>query len=116
MGTANGAIEETMTLFEGADVAYSAPGRRRRGLSRVVPTVIALLLVAAGAWGVVSFQRLVDQYTVWTFTPSAATESIADGSRMTAEGRFLFFASKPAVEPAALFDSSCASEQEGSGI
>lgn len=116
MGSAAGAIEETMTLFDGGDQPYAATTRRRRRLSRVIPTVIALLLVAAGAWGVVSFQRLVDQYTVWTFTPSAAAESIADGSRMTANGRFLFFASKPAVEPAALFDSSCASEQEGSGI
>lgn len=104
-----------MTLFDGGDRTYAAPRRRRR-LSRVIPTVIALLLVAGGAWGVLSFQRLVDQYTVWTFTPSAATASIADGSRMTTEGRFLFFASKPAVEPAAVFDSSCASKQEGSGI
>jgi hypothetical protein len=105
-----------MTLFDGGDREFAAPTRRRRGLSRMIPTVIALLLVAAGAWGVVSFQRLVDQYTVWTFTPSAAVESIAHGSRMTEEGRFLFLASRPAVEPAELFDTSCASEQEGSGI
>jgi hypothetical protein len=108
-----------MTLFDGGEpAAHAEPVRAPRGrvLARIIPTVIALSLVAAGAWGALSFQRLVDQYTVWTFTPSAATQSIATASRMTAEGRFLFLASKPQVETAAIFDSSCASEQEGSGI
>jgi hypothetical protein len=108
-----------MALFGGGDSpAYGSPVRttRRRGLSRILPSVIALALVAGGAWGALSFQHLVDQYTVWTFTPSQATESIVAASHLSAEGRFLFLASKPQVETAATFDANCSSEQEGNGI
>jgi hypothetical protein len=100
---------------------YDAPGAqtpapRKRRFARVLPTVLALALVAAGAIGYLNLQRLLDQYTAWTFSPSAAVESIVTTSGMTADGRLLFLASKPVIEPTSVFNRSCAEEQEGSGI
>lgn len=104
-----------MTLFDykpAPVVSRRRPGR----LARVLPIVLAFALVAAGVLGFLGFQRLADQYTVWTFSPTSAVSAIVDSSRMTAEGRFLFLASRPVVESPTTFASSCASNQEGSGI
>ena len=105
-----------MTLFErDAHVLPSIPRRRSR-LARVLPTVLALVLVAAGVLAFLGFQRLVDQYTVWTFRPSESVSSLIGSSQLTEEGRFIFLASKPVIESSNIFASSCASNQEGSGI
>ena len=105
-----------MTLFErNAHVLPSIPRGRSR-LARVLPTVLALVLVAAGVLAFLGFQRLVDQYTVWTFRPSESVSSLIGSSQLTEEGRFIFLASKPVIESSNIFASSCASNQEGSGI
>jgi hypothetical protein len=105
-----------MTLFEQDTYALPATPRRRGWLIRMLPTVLALVLVAAGAFAFLGFQRLVDQYTVWTFRPSAAVSTLIGSSQLTGEGRFIFLASKPVIESSTTFASSCASKREGSGI
>jgi hypothetical protein len=104
-----------MTLFD-HETASPVRSRRRGTVFRILPTVLALGLVAAGVFGYLGFQRLVDQYTVWTFTPAPGVASIIESSRLTSEGRFLFLASRPVIETSATFASSCASNREGSGI
>ena len=105
-----------MTLFEQDSYALPSNPRRRSRLARVIPTVLALVLVAAGVLAFLGFQRLVDQYTVWTFRPSESVSSLIGSSQLTEEGRFIFLASKPVIESSNIFASSCASNQEGSGI
>lgn len=106
-----------MTLFDYETAPTAVGARRRRGpLARALPTVLALALVAAGVFGFLGFQRLVDEYTAWTFTPSAAVTTILDSADLTSQGRLLFLASKPMVESASTFASNCASNREGSGI
>ncbi len=105
-----------MTLFEQDSYALPSNPRRRSRLARVIPTVLALVLVAAGVFAFLGFQRLLDQYTVWTFRPSEAVSSLIASSQLTDEGRFIFLASKPVIESSTVFASSCASNQEGSGI
>ena len=105
-----------MTLFEQDGYAPPSNPRRRSRLARLIPTLLALMLVAAGVVAFLGFQRLVDQYTVWTFRPSEAVSSLIASSQLTDEGRFIFLASKPVIESSVIFASSCASNQEGSGI
>jgi len=105
-----------MALFEPDTFTLPSTPRRRGWLTRALPTVLALVLVAAGVIAFLGFQRLVDQYTVWTFRPSAAVSTLIGSSRLTGEGRFIFLASKPVIESSTVFASSCASNQEGSGI
>jgi hypothetical protein len=105
-----------LTLFEQDLSDEPSTLRRRSGLARVLPTVLALVLVAAGVLAFLGFQRLVDQYTVWTFRPSAAVSTLIGSSQLTDEGRFIFLASKPVIESSTTFASSCASNREGSGI
>jgi len=105
-----------MTLFEQETAAVQPTPRRRSRVARVLPTALALLLVGAGVIAFLGLPRLVDQYTVWTFRPSAAVSSLMESSQLTDEGRFVFLASKPVIETSTTFASSCASNQEGSGI
>ena len=105
-----------MTLFDQDSYDLPSNPRRRSRLARVIPTVLALVLVAAGVLAFLGFQRLIDQYTVWTFRPSEAVSSLIASSQLTDEGRFIFLASKPVIESSTVFASSCASNQEGSGI
>ena len=105
-----------MTLFDHDSHAVSSSPRRRSRLTRVLPTVLALVLVAAGVLVFLGFGRLVDQYTVWNFRPAPAVDSLMQSSQLTDEGRFIFLASKPVIEASTTFASSCASNKEGSGI
>ncbi len=106
-----------MSLFDQETLPVPIRARRRRGrLARVLPTVIALLLVAAGALAFLGFQRLVDQYAVWTFRPSAAVSTLIRTSQLTDEGKFVFLASTPVIESSTAFAASCANKLEGSGI
>jgi hypothetical protein len=104
-----------MTLFE-HDIVVVPSTPRRSGLARILPTVLALALVATGVLVFLGLPRILDQYTVWTFHPASAVSALIKSSQLTDEGRFVFLASKPVIEPSATFASSCASNQEGSGI
>lgn len=105
-----------MTLFDQDVYAVPASPRRRSPLARILPTALALVLVAAGVLVFLGFPRLIDQYTVWNFRPSPAVSSLMESSQLTDEGRFVFLASKPVIEASTTFASSCASNREGSGI
>ncbi len=106
-----------MTLFNHDLVTLPEHRRPRRGrLLRILPTVLALLLVAAGVLAFLGFQRIVDQYTVWTFRPAPDVTALIAASHLTGEGRFVFLASKPVIETSSVFAASCAHNQEGSGI
>jgi len=92
-----------------------APPKRRRG-----PAIIAVVTLAAIALGSVlvinNRQHLIDQWTIWNYTPSAVIESYMDRSTMTDHGRFLFLASQPVVAAAEQFNTVCENHEEGSGV
>ncbi|MBG6107666.1 hypothetical protein [Frigoribacterium sp. CG_9.8] len=105
-----------MTLFEHDSVSAGQTPRRRGWVTRLLVPVLALVLVAAGVLAYLGFQRLVDQYTVWTFRPSSAVSRLIESSQLTDKGRFIFLASTPKIESSATFASSCSSNREGGGI
>ena len=61
-------------------------------------------------------QYLVDQWTVWNYTPTAEIESYIDRSTMTDHGEFLFKASQPDVAATEEFNGTCSSLEEGAGV
>ncbi len=97
----------------------ATPQRARLGIGGVVLIVLAVLItigsVAAFATLATNRQRVLDQITVWNFTPSSAVEAHVERTTMTEEGKFLYFASEPVVVPEEEFDPIC-SEAEGAGI
>ena len=94
--------------------------RARIGAGRVVSIVLVVLLnvalIAAIGWLATHRDRVSDQFAVWNFTPNAAIAQYAAQSTMTDEGRFLFYASRPAIATGTTFDDACAAHQEGVGI
>ncbi|MET1015810.1 MAG: hypothetical protein ABWX76_03275 [Leifsonia flava] len=87
------------------------PRRPRRGRRIVVWLLVALAAVAA-AWAFMNPVRLTDQIVVWTHQPQAAAVQFAQRAGMTDEARFTFYASVPAIEDRAAFNSSCNQLQE----
>jgi hypothetical protein len=101
--------------------APSAPGGgRSRSWGRTALVIlavtlnVALLLVIA--WLVTHRERVIDQFTVWNYSPPAAIAEYATRADLTDEGRFLLYASTPSISTGKAFDSACATRQEGVGI
>lgn len=111
-----------MTIPETTEPALARQRRVRArfGPGRITALVLTLVLVAAaasvGGWMLANPQRVSDQFTVWEFEPSPVIAGYAERSGMTDEGRFLFYASRPAVQSGDEFDEQCSTESEGVGI
>lgn len=73
--------------------------------------VLAVTGVLLAIWAVSNTNRVMDQVAVWQYSPSATITEYAEVTTMTDEGRFLFFASRPEIAPAAEFDAQCGIEQ-----
>ncbi|MGL4338989.1 MAG: hypothetical protein ACRCSP_01000 [Rhodoglobus sp.] len=99
---------------------HQRSGRRRISPVQLVVLAcggLALLAVGAtGVWVLTHQQRVADQFTVWQFEPDATLRSYAKRTTMTEEARFLFYASRPSVEPVKSFQKHCASQREDVGI
>jgi hypothetical protein len=96
------------------------PQRGRLGTGGAIALLLGILVTAAVVLGTVwvlgNQQRIIDQFAVWGYEPDAAISGYADRAELTDEGRFLFYASRPQVEPEAAFDEVCTSGTEGFGI
>lgn len=100
---------------QGLDEPPPAPRPRRRAPYIVTVVVLGVLALAA-LFALTNRQQLVDQWTVWTFTPSKAIVGYSDRSTMTDHGEFLFLASQPVVADAEQFNVVCENHEEGSGV
>jgi hypothetical protein len=100
-----------------------APRSRERaqfGPGAAIGTLVGIAVTAAfglgGVWMLTHQQRIIDQFAVWEFEPDDTITGYADRAELTDEGRFLFYASRPQVEPEDAFDQICSSGNEGFGI
>ncbi len=100
---------------QGLYIPPPAPPRRRR--APLIITLAVLLVVGLlAAVAVSNRQHLVDQWTVWNYSPTSVVQGYADRSTMTDHGEFLFFASQPVVAAADEFNTVCENHEEGSGV
>lgn len=107
-----------MTLSDyqqGLYVPPPAPPRRRRGPA-IATTIVLGVVALAAVLVMTNRQALVDQWTVWNYSPSSVIEGYMDRSTMSDHGRFLFLASQPVVAGTDEFNNVCANHEEGSGV
>lgn len=52
-------------------------------------------------------QRIIDQISIWQFTPSDEIVALVDRIKFSDEGKFYFYTSHPELESAADFNKSC---------
>ncbi|UTT62646.1 hypothetical protein [Microcella humidisoli] len=106
-------------------IAPEPPGRRSRA-ARVgrgillgiaaVAIVAQSALIASTAWAVANPRAVSDQLTVWQYDPTPAIAGYATRAAMSERGRFLFYASTPAVVPDAEFDRLCSRDEPDIGV
>lgn len=83
---------------------------------RIASIALAVVGVLVAIWAVSNINRVMDQFAVWTYTPSETIVDYARVTTMTDEGLFLFLASRPEIAPSAEFDEQCGIEQSISAI
>lgn len=71
--------------------------------------LLAVVLTAGAAVIFVQRQAIADHISVWQYQPSSEVIELADRSRMSDDGRFLFYASRPELLEADRFNDMCAS-------
>lgn len=61
-------------------------------------------------------QAIIDQVTVWGYRPSVAVSALAARDDLSAEGKFLFYASRPAIETRQDFNKACGDHELSKAI
>ncbi|HTH72025.1 MAG TPA: hypothetical protein VL737_01525 [Candidatus Pristimantibacillus sp.] len=74
---------------------------------RFWPQVLLVLLVAAGITFWFQHDRILDWAVTRNYHPSAAVQGLANDTTMTAYGRELFYANRPAIEAKDDFNQHC---------
>ena len=69
--------------------------------------VFAILFYGAVGYVALDRQRVIDQLRVWNFAPTAAVTEQIHRDKMTAEGKFLYLASRPKVQSKQDFNQTC---------
>lgn len=87
------------------------PNLHRRKKSGVLPLLFATLLMAAGIGLFYNRQSVIDQLTVWRFTPSADLVSLANRAGLNDTGKFYLYASQAKISNKTEFNSACGSLQ-----
>ncbi len=102
------AYEPKETSF-GENLASSRPTpRARRGVvGPVISTTLVLALFATGGWAYLHPQPIIDQVTVWQFSPSLPVIAHTERLSFTERGTFLYYASQPVVSPGEVFAIAC---------
>lgn len=103
-------------------VARPRPSRRRSaGRAALVGVAIVAILAQAAflgavGWAAANPRILADQWTVARYSPDATVASLADRAGMSERGRFIFYASTPAVIDGDRFGEFCTAEEPGIGV
>jgi hypothetical protein len=84
-----------------------APRKRRRIVGPIISTTITVALFAGGGWAYLHPRPIIDQVTVWRFTPSAAVVGHTERLALTERGTFLYYASQPIVSSKEVFATEC---------
>lgn len=78
-----------------------------------IGTLIVLLIVF---FALLFRQAIIDQFVVWSFTPSAAVSKLADSNDFTSQGLKTFYASRPEIDDRDKFNTSCGTHEEATAV
>lgn len=81
-----------------------------------VAFALAILTVGFAIWLFLNRQLALDQVTVWSYEPSASIQTIDEKVQFTNKGKFIFYATKPAVTSSQEFNSECPRQEQGNPI
>lgn len=87
--------------------------KKPRHIGAIVVVLAALILTG---WLVLSRQYVVDQVSAWQYQPSSAVAALADRTTMSRTGRFLFYASQPALDGQYEFNKNCVRKEQNTAI
>lgn len=85
-------------------------------LGAVVAFLLSGLFVIAAIWLFFNRQHVLDQFAVWNYQPSSEIQAITERVNFTDKGEFIFYATKPEVEPQETFNQVCPRQEAGSPI
>lgn len=82
----------------------------------IISFALSAIFIAAAGWVLFNRQFMLDQLSVWSYTPSSEIASIGQRVEFTDKGKFIFYATKPAVAAQADFNKECPRQEAGSPI
>lgn len=82
----------------------------------IVAFVLSGLFIVAAVWIFTNRQLILDQLSVWSYTPSSEVATVQERISMTDEGQFTFYATRPEVKTQASFNQACPRQEAGSPI
>ncbi|MFN3708192.1 hypothetical protein [Microcella sp.] len=104
-------VDETRRLPPAARV-----GRAIALTLALILVAVQLVLIGGLAWATQNPRVVADHWTVSRYTPPTEIAALADRAGLSERGRFLFYASRPEVVPAAQFDEVCTFREPGIGV
>jgi uncharacterized coiled-coil DUF342 family protein len=92
--------------------------RQKQARSRGYLGALLTLAVCIGLAVFLFFNRqyIVDQVTVWQFTPSSEVAAITNRAMLSDTGKFYFYAAQPRMEEAETFNVQCDHKEAGAAI
>lgn len=98
----------------------SVSPQKSRNKNRILPTIIfCLILVIATIFLLAYRQRIIDQITVWNYSPSAEATNLVKRAGMNDNGFFYYYASQPTLydtNSAASFNKVCSNTEKTTAI
>lgn len=82
----------------------------------IIAFSLSAVFVALAGWVFLNRQFVLDQASIWSYTPSADVEAIENRVGFTDKGKFVFYATQPAVEKQSDFNKECPRQETASPI
>ncbi|MFZ1249883.1 MAG: hypothetical protein WAR37_00310 [Candidatus Microsaccharimonas sp.] len=82
----------------------------------VVAFIASGILIVLAVLLFVNRQHILDQLSVWSYTPSSSVQAIEEKVGFTEKGTFIFYATHPTVDTSTNFNSSCPRQETMSPI
>lgn len=82
----------------------------------IIAFILSGLFITIASVLFMNRQAVLDQITVWTYEPSPAIATIEENVNFTNKGKFIFYATKPALEKQDTFNKECPRQEAGSPI
>jgi len=82
----------------------------------IVAFVLSGIFIVLATWLFFNRQFVLDQFSVWSYTPSSQVEAISSKVGFTKDGQFVFYATKPEVASHETFNQECPRQETGSPI
>lgn len=95
---------------------FEAKLRRKSSGFHTSAFIVSLVALIVTGWLVLNRQLVLDQLSVWQYQPTSAVASLATRADMNDKGRFIFYASQPAVEDSQVFNQDCGRKEQSTAI